>query len=98
MSKMAAFKATQQLSLDDVLAEFRDASPPEGTAAVGIPTAAIAEGDVSGPETHNGLCPCTQQCEERRRQLPTYREHQQCHWLAWGDWRRCPIYRNGGAK
>jgi hypothetical protein len=110
MARLSTFIEAEQLTLDDVLAEFRDEAPPEVVAAVEIgpdPDAAGADqgltGDVSqakiGTVSHNGTCPYTQQCEERRRQLPTYREYQPCHWMAWGDWRRCPIYRrNGGTK
>lgn len=115
MTRLAMFISSEQLSPDDVLAEFRDESPSEVTAAVekgaSGPTAGAgpelimadleAEGDVSqaeiGTEPHNGTCPYTQQCEPRRRRLSTYRQYQPCHWRAWGDWRRCPIYRNDGS-
>lgn len=101
IARLNAFTNSEQLSLDDMLAEFRAGVPPEVTAAVGIPTSVATEGDVSqvkiGIELHDdGDCPYTQRCEERRRQLSTYRPFQPCHWRAWGDWRRCPIYRNGG--
>jgi hypothetical protein len=49
-------------------------------------------------ESHNGICPYTQRCEKRRANLPIYRPGQPCHWVAWGDWERCPIYQNGGAR
>lgn len=100
MAKLSAFTDSEQLSLDDVLAEFRDASPPKRHPDVEIGPDPELQGDVSqtkiGTELHNGTCPYTQRCEERRRQLSTYRPFQLCHWRAWGDWRRCPIYRNGG--
>jgi hypothetical protein len=100
MARISAFTDSEQLSLDDVLAELRDTSPPEVTAAVGIPTSGAIRGDVShlkiGIEPHNdGDCPYMQRCEKRRRRLPHYRETIPCHWRAWGDWRRYPIYRNG---
>jgi len=34
MARLSAFTDSEQLSLDDVLAEFRDTSPPGGVAAV----------------------------------------------------------------
>jgi hypothetical protein len=47
-------------------------------------------------ESRNGTCPYTQECDQRRRRLPTYREHQPCHWRVFWQWRDCPIYKNGG--
>jgi hypothetical protein len=114
MANLNAFTDSEQLSLDDVLAEFRDASPPEaprerpkrasvitaGTDPDVIRADLDTQGDVSqvkvGTEPHNGTYLYTQQCEIRRRRLPTYRPSQPCHWRAWGDWQSCPIYRNGG--
>jgi hypothetical protein len=42
----------------------------------------------------NGTCPYASHCEMRRARLSHYRPDQPCHWLAWGDWQRCPIFRN----
>jgi len=116
MTRLSAFTDSEQLSLDDTLAELRDETPPE-TAREGrkepavvtagadpdvIRTELDTQGDVLqvkiGTEPHNGTCPYIQQCEIRRRRLPTYRPFQPCHWRAWGDWQRCPIYRNGGKQ
>jgi hypothetical protein len=108
MSKLGAFKTAQQISLDDALAEFRAEAPPESVTAVKKEPSVITAGPdqelqvatkeaKKGIEPHNGLCPYTQECETRRQRLPTYRQYQPCHWVAWGDWRRCPIYRNGGS-
>jgi hypothetical protein len=114
MARLSDITGSTQLSLDDVLVEFRADPPPEAAregrkepsvATAGAdPDVIMADletvGNVSqvkkGTESHNGICPYTQQCETRRRRLPTYRQHQLCHWLAWGDWWRCPIYRSGG--
>jgi len=94
MGKLATFKTTQQISLDDALAEFRDDPPPEGE-----------KGGQRGPENRTALgtephldgdCPYVAQCESRRRKLSTYREHQPCHWRAFWQWWRCPIFKNGG--
>ena len=93
MSKLADIKGGQQLALDDVLAEFRDEAPLEGEKG-GQHGSCFRT--TLGIESHNGLCPYTTQCETRRRRLPTYRQYQPCHWIAWRNVGGCPIYRNGG--
>jgi len=60
--------------------------------------AVATEWGEKGREPHDGTCPYTQQCETRRRRLPTYRPEVPCHWAAWGDWARCPIYRRNGGN
>ena len=42
----------------------------------------------------NGTCPYADLCQVRRQRLPTYRPGHPCHWRAWGDWQRCPIFGN----
>lgn len=100
-----------QLSLDDLLAVLeaaeRDDFPPEPVPSVtagadpeavaAIEGAAVAtERAEIGPTSHDGTCPHKFHCEMRRRRLPHYRPEVPCHWVTWGDWRRCPIYQNGG--
>ena len=46
----------------------------------------------------NGTCPYANHCETRRRRLPTYRPEVPCHWVAWGDWRCCPIFKSNNLK
>jgi hypothetical protein len=88
--KLSAFSSSEQLNLDDVLAEFEgDEIITDSDNRKGYnPEEAV---------TSNGTCPYTQECEARRRRLPHYRPTIPCHWVAWGDWQqRCPIYKNGG--
>jgi hypothetical protein len=100
MAKLSSFTKAEQLALADVLTEFRDASPQEATTADQIGSSVAnteaLKRDEIGTEPHFDDCPYAEQCEPRRRKLSTYRQYQPCHWRAWGDWRRCPIYRNGG--
>lgn len=94
MGRLSAFADSEQLSLDDVLAEFRDASPSEGVVVATI-------GDVSQAKTgigpHDGLCPFRAECY---RSLGI--EKQECGWN-WDSpptWHLCGGYRrrNGGMK
>ena len=45
MARLTAFAEAEQLSLDDVLAEFRDGAPPEGLSAARQAVAATEKGD-----------------------------------------------------
>jgi len=107
MSRLAAVKAGhQQMTIDEYLNLDRDETPQAGMTAgdIGVDpnpigTELVTVGDVSHPKKgtgpHDGDCPHSQQCELERQQLPYYLPPR-CHWRAWGDWERCPIYRNGG--
>lgn len=94
MAKLSAFTDNEQLPFDDVLAEFRGDSPPEGASVI---TAGIERSDSQakkGTETHDGDCPNSQQCESERQQRPYYLPST-CHWRAFGDWRRCKKLKGG---
>jgi hypothetical protein len=101
MTRLSAFTGSEQLSLDDVLAEFRDTSPPEDMTAGAIRASVITSGDVSqvkiGTEPHNGLCPYMQECYQALGLV-----HQHCAWNLDDPptWRFCGGYRrrNGGVK
>jgi len=111
MTKLATFTEAEQLNLDDVLAEFRDASPPEDVAVIekgaSGPTAGAdpderalqpaTKGAEIGLEFHNGLCPFKAECYES---LGLKTQH-----CAWNldeppTWRFCGGYkrRNGGIR
>jgi hypothetical protein len=94
MGKLSNIAGSEQLNLDDVLAEFRDKAPLEGMTAnqigLSVATTEVTKGDKIGTGTHDdGNCPHSQQCESERQQRPYYLP-QVCHWRAWGDVGRCP--------
>jgi hypothetical protein len=94
MAKLSVFTDSEQLSLDDVLAEFRDEAPPEVVAAIPYGASVITGGDVSqakiGTVSHNGLCPYMQECYQALGLV-----HQHCAWNLDDPptWRFCGGYK-----
>lgn len=50
--------------------------------------------EIEAEEVTDGDCPFREQCEERRRQLSTYRQYVPCHWITWWHVAGCSIYQS----